>query len=162
MTFILFVCTANRFRSPLAEAFFKAKVAALNKPGEWRVESAGTWVNESLPPTLEAMEEAKKRHLNVDQHRSRIVNPSLMHQANIILTMESGQKEALAHEFPKFKGKIFQLTELGGGIPYDIPDPYSTKESPVVIAKELEELIDNKFPLIYQYFVLNASDFKHS
>ncbi len=159
MIFVLFVCTANRFRSPLAEAFFKAKVASLNKPEEWQVESAGTWVNESLPPTIEAMEEAKKRHLNVDQHRSRIVNPPLMREANIILTMESGQKEALVHEFSEFKGKVFQLTELGGGIPYNIPDPYSTNESPAVIAQELEELIENIFPLIYQYFVVNTSDF---
>ncbi|HQN24656.1 MAG TPA: hypothetical protein PK123_07055 [Bacteroidales bacterium] len=162
MPFVLFVCTVNRFRSPLAEAFFKAKINASGSPQGWQIESAGTWVKESLPPTLEAIEEAKKRHLDISQHKSRLINPSLLHSAGIILTMESGQKEALILEFPENQSKIYHLTEVGGGIPYDIPDPYSTNESPAVIAQELEELIDTKFPLIYQYFTLNASDYLHA
>ncbi|HAE86229.1 MAG TPA: hypothetical protein DCG78_06985 [Anaerolineaceae bacterium] len=162
MTLVLFVCTANRFRSPLAEAFFKAKINASGKPQGWQIESAGTWVKESLPPTPEAIEEAKKRHLDINQHTSRPVTPSLLHTASIILTMESGQKEALIQEFPENKGKIYHLTEVGGGVPYDIPDPYASQESPAEIARELEMLVDNKFPLIYQYFVINASGCSHS
>jgi len=153
VTYVLFVCTANRFRSPLAEAFFKAKLIALGTPQEWQVESAGTWVKESLSPTPEALEEAKNRHLDLNQHKSRPINPSLLHSASVILTMESSQKEALILEFPEIKGKVFLLSEFGGGIPYDIPDPYSVKESPAEIAKELEELINIKFPIIYQYFL---------
>ncbi len=43
------VCTANRVRSPMAEALLKALVAA-GSGRAWRIESAGTWAVEGLPP----------------------------------------------------------------------------------------------------------------
>ena len=153
LTFILFVCTGNRFRSPLAEAYFKKMLTTIGAAQTWRVESAGTWVSQSLPPTPEAIEEAEKRNLDITAHLSRSINETLLSQADLILVMESGQKEALTNEFPEIKRKIYLLTEICGGLPYNLPDPYVTHDPPAQIAREIEELIENKFNCIYQYFV---------
>jgi len=75
----------------------------------WRVESAGTWVSQSLPPTPEAIEEAEKRNLDITAHLSRSINETLLSQADLILVMESGQKEALTNEFPEIKRKSTSL-----------------------------------------------------
>ena len=46
---VLFVCTANRFRSPLAAAIFKRFLLESQETGRWRVSSAGTWTRSGLP-----------------------------------------------------------------------------------------------------------------
>ena len=60
--------------------------------------------------------------------------------------MEAGQKEALQVEFPKEREKIFLLSEVADGIPYDIPDPFGPEGAThQEIAKELCELIKRGF-----------------
>jgi len=150
MPSVLFVCTANRFRSPLAAAFFNQKLQEVNKDHNWKVESAGTWCIENLPPVLEAVDEAKKRNIDIYSHRSRMINEEILSAFNLALVMEMGQKEALRSEFPLFEEKIYLLTEVGGAVPYSIPDPFTTAESPVKIAAEIEAQINRSFDLIFR------------
>ena len=58
---IVFICTKNQFRSPLAEVMLRNLLTTRNTPGEWIVESAGSWVDKLSPATHEAIIEAKKR-----------------------------------------------------------------------------------------------------
>ena len=149
MPSILFVCTANRFRSPLAAAIFLSKLNASN----WRVESAGTWATAGQPAVKEAISEAQKRGLDISGHTSRAVDKKLVRQFDLILVMESGQKEALTNEFPELKEKIYMLSEVAGNAAYSIPDPYLTKESAEDVANEIEGLIDQNFDLICSLIV---------
>ena len=149
MPSILFVCTANRFRSPLAAAIFLSKLNASN----WRVESAGTWATAGQPAVKEAISEAQKRGLDISQHTSKLVNEKLIREFDLILVMETGQKEALLHEFPGLKDRIYLLTEVAGNTAYSIPDPYLTKESAEDVANEIEGLIDQNFDLICSLIV---------
>lgn len=125
MPSILFVCTANRYRSPIAEACFKKCLQHAGTPGNWKVRSAGTWAKEGLPPVPNAIQEAEELGLEIHAHRSQQVDASLLAQSELVLVMESGQKEALQLEFPEMKDRIRLLTEMVEKFPYDIPDPIS-------------------------------------
>lgn len=141
---IVFVCTRNRFRSPLAAAILKRELATRKIPGEWIVGSAGSWVQDLLPPTPEAFIEAAKRGLDLSSHISQGIEAFDLDSVDLLLVMEMGQKESILLDFPKLSGRIFLLSELSG-LAFTIPDPYLTKESFSEIALEIETLIKENF-----------------
>ena len=141
------MCTRNRFRSPLAAAMLKHEFASRNLVGEWTVESAGSWVYDLLPPTPEAFIEAEKRGLDLSSDISVGIEALDLDSINLLLVMEQGQKEAILLDFPRLADRTYLLSELSG-LPFNIPDPYVTKEPPDVIAQEIEILIKENFELI--------------
>lgn len=147
MPLIVFVCTRNRFRSPLAAAILKRELETRKVPGEWLVESAGSWVHDFLPPTLEAFIEAKKRGLDISKHISKGIEVFDLDSIDLLLVMEPGQKESILLDFPKLNGRTYLLSELSGPA-FTIPDPYLTKESFSEIAMEIETLIKHSFDKI--------------
>ena len=108
--------------------------------GNWRVESAAAWGAANLPATPEAILEAKKRRLNLERHRSQSISDQLIRQFDLILVMESGQKESILIDYPYLKNKMLTLSELMG-VEFSIPDPYMTGESYREIASEIEQII---------------------
>jgi len=141
MTSILFVCTANRFRSPLAEAAFRFELEKSDHYATWSVGSAGTWAERGMPAMPDAIQAAAEFGLDLSSHRSRLINIDLLKEYSLILVMQSGHKEALSIEFPGLTQKVFLLSEAIDGTSYDIPDPYVTGEPPREIAREVIDLI---------------------
>jgi protein-tyrosine phosphatase len=150
MPSILFVCTANRFRSPLAEVVFNSKLEGSGLPGTWSVGSAGTWTQAGYPVMQEAFQAASELGLDLSKHRSRLINIDLIKENTLILAMQSGHKEALSIEFPDSVKKIYLLTEVVDEFPFDIPDPYLTGEQPHDVAREVIDLIQNGWQKICQ------------
>ncbi len=111
-----------------------------NIPGEWSVESAGTWVSDLLPPTPEAFEQAEKRKLDLSSEISVGIEALDLDSIDLLLVMEQGQKESILLDFPDLSDRTYLLTELSG-LAYSIPDPYVTKEPCNEIAQEIETLI---------------------
>lgn len=144
---VVFVCTKNQFRSPLAEVMLKEMLATRNAPGDWIVDSAGSWVEKLSPATFEAVIEAKKRGLDLSSHTAKSIENINREQIDLLLVMEEGQKEAILLEYPCLKNKTFLLSELTG-TSYSIPDPYLNSESCSEIALEIESLIENNFTKI--------------
>lgn len=147
MPFVLFVCTANRFRSPIAAAIFRKELALRNIAIDWRVASAGTWTMDGLPAATEAIAGARRLGLDISQHASRTITAQLMRDADLILTMEQGQCEALKSEFPGQSAKVHVLTEAATGSAYNIPDPIEVSTGDEVTG-ELDELIRSGFDRI--------------
>ena len=56
MPTLLFVCTANRFRSPLAAAYAARQLRDAGLPADWQAASAGTWTPAGLPAHPKALE----------------------------------------------------------------------------------------------------------
>ncbi len=141
MPSVLFVCTANRFRSPLAAAAFQKTLGDEGIKG-WQVGSAGTWTDAGLPAAREAVQAARQLGVSLGGHASCPVNDALLSGYDLILVMEMGQKEALESEFPAVKNKVFLLSEIVDGLQYDIPDPVlSAESSPQEIANEVCHLV---------------------
>jgi len=118
-----------------------------NIPGEWVIESAGSWVHDLVPPTPEAFIEAAKRCLDISSHTAQGIEALDLDSIDLLLVMEQGQKESILIDFPKLRDRIYLLSELSGP-GFSIPDPYVTKEPCDVIAQEIETLIESNFEAI--------------
>jgi protein-tyrosine phosphatase len=151
MPSILFVCTANQFRSPLAAACLLGAIQNTHPAGDWRVESAGTWTKGGAPVPTFVKQTAKDLALpSLENHRTRQVEKELLSQFDLIVTMEAGQKEALFIEFPALKERIYMLSEIVDGNQYDIPDPVSSEIDPDDVVRELTSLIGEGQDKIFQ------------
>ena len=151
MRSVLFVCTANICRSPMASEIFKHKVSKLENPAEWRIESAGTWAADGNPAVQNAqLTLASLYKVDLSNHSSRVVSRKLLSSFNLILTMEKGHKEALQVEFPELAGRVYLLSEMVGekreihdpigGTPFDFRDT----------ARELDRILTEGFDKIRQ------------
>ena len=122
MVSVLFVCTANICRSPMAAKLFK-KISALEEDDiEWEVDSAGTWTVDNMPAAEMAVTVLKEMGLDLSKHRSTDVARLDLQNYDLILTMERGHKESLVVEFPQSSDRIHMLTEMVSSS-FDIPDP---------------------------------------
>ena len=147
---VLFVCSANRFRSVISAACFQSLLEKRNPEGSWNVSSAGTWAKDGLPPLTEAVAFARKNGFNIDNVRSREVNAYQLQDADLVIVMSPGQKEALTLEFPREKDRIFLCSEVCEDQAYSIPDPVEDNidQSPEELAEELCRLIELGFDRI--------------
>ncbi|MEM4203321.1 MAG: hypothetical protein QXZ28_04010 [Candidatus Methanomethylicaceae archaeon] len=142
MPSVLFVCRANRFRSPLAAGLFTKLVRERGLQG-WEVASAGTWTTDGLPPVSQALQIASKWEIDISQHRSRSVCRELLDRQDLIVVMERSQKEALCWEFRDLADRIFTLAEIVDGVSYDIADPI--EDDAVGVLSDLKRLIETGF-----------------
>jgi protein-tyrosine phosphatase len=146
MPSILFVCTADRFRSPLSAALFKHCLKQEPDAQAWSVGSAGTWAEADrvvIPPTKSVAD-----HLSLDlsTHKSRPIDRELLSQYDLILVMESNHREALLVEFPEMQDRLFLLSEVAAGRAYNIPDPHvQPGDTFQDVATELQDLIDKGY-----------------
>lgn len=113
---ILVVCDGNICRSPTVAAMLSEL-----KPGK-TVSSAGLvgLVGQDMEATARAV--AEENGLDCGSHVARKLDSELCRDSDLILVMESRQKERLGRAFPEASGKTFLLTHWNGG--HDIPDPY--------------------------------------
>jgi protein-tyrosine-phosphatase len=149
MPSILFVCTANRFRSPLAATYFARQVVRNGDDDNFSISSAGTWATPGQPAMPKLIELAKNFDLNLSYHKSRIVTEEILSQADLILVMETGHKEAITHEFPETADRVFLLTEAVDESPVNIQDPYGPKHaSSGEVFREIVNLLDEGYDQI--------------
>lgn len=157
---ILFVCTANQCRSPMAEAIMKNYIKRMDLPTNWVVQSAGTWAENGHPATPSGVKAMAQRGLDTSLHRSQTITKDLLSQFDLILTMESGHKEAIQIEFPEFSKKVFMLSEMSGTA-INIEDPIGgTFEDYLNTANEIDEWILKGFPGIIK--ILEAEEHEQS
>jgi protein-tyrosine-phosphatase len=146
MPSVLFVCTANRFRSPIAAAWFARRAQKEGDAQSWSVGSAGTWAEPDLPVIPSAKWMADHLGIDLEAHKSRRINLELLAQYGLILVMEHSHQEALLVEFPEIKDRLFLLAKVAAGVAYDVPDPFVLQDETFLdIARELSDLIDNGF-----------------
>ncbi len=130
---ILFVCTGNQYRSPIAAEAFRNELMLDGRDAEWIVHSAGTWTTPGQRPPEEAMELARSHGLTIDGHRTRSLTANMLAESDVIVVMEEGHKESIKAEFPFAREKVYLLSQVVEGVPYDIPDPAANEEARTII-----------------------------
>jgi protein-tyrosine-phosphatase len=148
MPSVLFVCTGNQYRSPIAAAFFSRQLQEHGRRGKWRIGSAGTWTVPKQPLPADAVRDAISIGVDIQGHLTKTVNESMLKVYDLILAMEKGQKEAMCVEFPFAQDRIHLLSEMQEGIPYDVPDPLQSPGEHYLILREMCDLIQRGYPRI--------------
>lgn len=123
---IVFVCTGNTCRSPMAEALCLRLLAErLGCPPEelprrgFLVLSAGLAAMRGEPPAAEAVEAARELGADLSGHSSRPLSPELVHQADHLITMTQSHAAAVLSRFGRYQPSPRLLCPEGK----DIPDP---------------------------------------
>ncbi|MCX7007784.1 MAG: low molecular weight protein arginine phosphatase [Kiritimatiellaeota bacterium] len=118
---ILFVCTGNICRSPMAEVILRAR---LGQASDWKVASAGVAAINGEPASEEAVVVCRELGLDLRQHGSQPVTCELMEQSRWVVVMTEMHREILARRFPAFHARIRVLKSFGFSKDFgDIPDP---------------------------------------
>jgi protein-tyrosine-phosphatase len=120
---ILFVCTGNTCRSPLAEAL-AAKVAIERAQDTFILASAGTSVWEGSPASDASVLVGIERGLDLSQHRARPLTSEMIQEHDLVLAMGPHHLDRI--EALGGAGKSFLLTEYasGGSSTAPIADPF--------------------------------------
>ena len=121
---ILFVCTGNTCRSPMAEGITRALAAEQHK--DVTTVSAGLFAAYGAKPTEQAVV-AVRSIADISDHESRPLTMELVNAADLIIGMTKDHKSVLLRQFPFEEGKIKTISEWGGQ-DGDVTDPYGADQ----------------------------------
>lgn len=146
---ILFVCTGNTCRSPMAEGLFRKAAAGRD---DLAVSSAGVAAAKGSPVSRETLKALKQRGAGLDGFKSRPVSDAILAEATHVFAMTEGHLAALEARFPSHSDKFFLVREFSGitdkrqGL--DVPDPIGMGQAAY---DEVAKVLEAAIPAIIAY-----------
>ncbi len=123
MKTILFVCTGNVCRSPMAEGIFRYVMKGRR---DIQVLSAGIGAMDGQAPSAHAVRAVKELGIDISRQRSRMLTPELVQQADYIFGMTHSHVDTVFLLYPQAAEKTFLLREFDDTLDIfekDISDP---------------------------------------
>jgi protein-tyrosine phosphatase len=140
---IIVVCTANRFRSPLAAAVLRQELGGL--PVD--VQSRGLRNLGPLPPLIQALNAAEQHELSLASHRARALEPGELAAVDLVLTFQRAHVDNAIRSGGARPETVFMLPELvrllerNGGRRPDRRDYVRSARNLVQLAADLRRVL---------------------
>ncbi|AHL73139.1 low molecular weight protein arginine phosphatase [Bacillus altitudinis MN12] len=150
---ILFVCTGNTCRSPMAQALFSS--IADEKGLQVTVKSAGIFASDAGKASPQAVEALFEKSIPLN-HSSSKLTEELLHEADYVFTMTIQHKQLIVEQYAHVKDKVFTLKEFATGSEGDVSDPFGGSLS---IYQETRDELET---LLYQLAKKLKQDHKSS
>ena len=117
---VLFVCTGNICRSPMAEGVFRSMVRGAGLDAAFTIDSAGTYAGHAgEPPSRLAIEAASRRGYDISSLRARPVGIADISRFDHVLAMDRGHLAELRRLAPRGLTERPRMFTAG-----DVADPY--------------------------------------
>ncbi|PKM57026.1 MAG: protein tyrosine phosphatase [Firmicutes bacterium HGW-Firmicutes-3] len=134
---LMFVCTGNTCRSPMAEGLAKKMIG--NKKAI--ILSRGVSVNLEEPANMSAVKAMEKKHISIKDHKSKRFDSKEVTDNMLILTMTSRHEAFLKYHYPMLEDKIYSLLAYIN-MTGNVEDPYGLdQEAYDQCADQLENAI---------------------
>ena len=114
---VVFVCTGNTCRSPVAERIFKHNLKKTGKLTKFRVSSAGLSASDGSVMTELSAQVLKEASIPYTGHKARYLNEKTVYSTDYFICMTEGHKRAL-QGLPD----VYSVAEITNGA--DVCDPY--------------------------------------
>ncbi len=151
MSTILFICTGNLCRSPMAEGLMRQKLAERGLEGQHQVRSAGTWAVNGRPASEHAVAVLQERGIDISDHIARTVTADDVAEATLILVMSRDHAQMLRNTWPQYDWKVHRLSAMSRKR-RDVPDPYN---GPIqeyrAVADLIARYLENGFDRILEF-----------
>src|SRR5437016_3933817 len=124
--YVLFVCTGNTCRSPMAERLFLHAVKNEKEPiKSIQAKSAGIAAYEGSPPSTNTVKVLHDCNISMEGHKSHQLTQKLVDGALVIFCMTEMHREIIENEYDLGDKKVLLMRELlPGNDDLDIPDPF--------------------------------------
>ncbi len=144
----------------MAEGLFKQQIAQLGDGAQWQVASAGTWAEDYRPAMSLACTTMAEQGIDLNGHRSRLLDGAMLQEADIILVMTRHHLEAIRAEFPEIAERTYLMSQLIDQT-FDIDDPVQgTLDDYRRCAADLKQILSNGYARLVELTdqaVLNRS-----
>ncbi len=106
---IIFVCTGNTCRSPMAEALMKKN--SFENGWDFEISSAGIMLEPDVDVSKNSVRAMEKYGIDISSHVPKAISIDDISAADLILTMTSSHAEFLKNATPQFAYKIFTIAQ---------------------------------------------------